>query len=571
MKSFEDAGNKFLNYHTAKKLVFEDTSSYFNEFDDEMVDFEDYDEGSDSNNTDDIDAEISIEENPETEGPDGYDISQFGMHGGPDVPENQYNEADVSRLNYLISSESDAINDYFEATEKTSDKNLSKLYGDIGHEERFHLEQLMYAKSLLTGEKYVPKDPDVKKEYDELIGGGMDEETAAYTAIDKVSISGPIADDDMSEELEADVNMTEAFLLQNQILNDIILDHTDFYKNMIEPQYAMYAEAVIMEDVMNTSTLPKQLKKGTSPIKFIFQQFINLFNLLLRLGRKVRDYLARNRTRRDRISNWIDRHGISALFKNGYSFYTYNDKTNKFDFAAMLKYIDLMFRLTGLIAKNCGLSLSAENPVNLAKYGLTPFSLSDAVTGSNFVNGIILTKTKCLVNEKNEDYIKAYLFGYTKNKHNLKIVTTDDTGAETTRDEAWSMNVYNSLNIVLADATVTSKLCKELTESLEDMVGDPDSVYTKNLALYNRSVSQLSIVMKGLTKIANAVNSDLSTMLSIDNYIIQQTNAHDEADKKHEKYEGDTVTLDNYKQRQMSPDQNNNNNKQSHFKPIRSN
>jgi hypothetical protein len=124
-------------------------------------------ETSDDGDNEDVEIETSeTEDAPKpTEGPDDYDLQDFGNHGGPDVPNNQYNEKDVEILNKLISSESDAINDYFDATTNTVDTNLSRLYGDIGREERFHLEQLMYAKSLITGEKYEPKDPEVKAEY----------------------------------------------------------------------------------------------------------------------------------------------------------------------------------------------------------------------------------------------------------------------------------------------------------------------------------------------------------------------------------------------------------------------
>ncbi len=39
-------------------------------------------------------------------------------------------------------------------------------------------------------EKYEPRDPEVKAQYEELMNGGMDEETAAYTAMDKRSMLG---------------------------------------------------------------------------------------------------------------------------------------------------------------------------------------------------------------------------------------------------------------------------------------------------------------------------------------------------------------------------------------------
>ena len=76
------------------------------------------------------------------------------------------------------------MNDYFEAGKNTNIEVLRRLYADIGAEERFHAEQLIYAKCVITGEKYEPRDPKVKEEYKELLEMGMDEDTALSTAFD---------------------------------------------------------------------------------------------------------------------------------------------------------------------------------------------------------------------------------------------------------------------------------------------------------------------------------------------------------------------------------------------------
>ena len=50
----------------------------------------------------------------------------------------------------------------------------------------------------MTGEKYEPRDPDVKAEYDELMNqDGMDEETAISTMADRGILSVNNVDDDM--------------------------------------------------------------------------------------------------------------------------------------------------------------------------------------------------------------------------------------------------------------------------------------------------------------------------------------------------------------------------------------
>jgi rubrerythrin len=168
----------------------------------------------------DLDEDESDEETPEadtTEGesPDG--IEGFGMDTS-DV-QNEFDPKDIESLNKLIAAESEAINDYFDASKDTRDEDLRTLFSDIGHEERFHLEQLMYAKSKLTGEKYEPRDPEVKAEYEELMNGGMDEETAAYTAMDKRSMLGEDDGDDSDmEELEQESAFITDALYRNEII-----------------------------------------------------------------------------------------------------------------------------------------------------------------------------------------------------------------------------------------------------------------------------------------------------------------------------------------------------------------
>ena len=351
------------------------------------------------------------------------------MHGGPDVPDNQYNEADVERLNFLISSESDAINDYFEATTKTSDPHLSKLYGDIGHEERFHLEQLMYAKSVITGEKYTPKDPDVRKEYEELINSGMDEDNAVYTVIDKMALSmNPMTNEEINN-IQQSMSVNESYLSQTMVLNDVIFKNTNFFTNEIDPKFAIYAEQVVMEGVTSTSALPKQYK-SVNPIKFIGKQIVNLINLIIRIGRTIRDYLSRSSVRRNEIKRWIAKNGITGIFEHGFSFYTYDDNTGRFNNDVFLKFSDLMFKTALKIADNCGITLNANNPIDLPAYGIQPIKIKKVEEAVNMVKTMTLTKTKCIINENNDESIKAYLFGYTVNKATHTYQTTDDNGNE---------------------------------------------------------------------------------------------------------------------------------------------
>ena len=71
--------------------------------------------------------------------------------------QNDYDPKDVELLLKLMASEADAMNEYLQAAKDTNNDTLRRLFADIGNEERFHMEQLLYAKCEETGEKYEPK------------------------------------------------------------------------------------------------------------------------------------------------------------------------------------------------------------------------------------------------------------------------------------------------------------------------------------------------------------------------------------------------------------------------------
>ena len=151
---FNEDGNPDVEVESEDEEEFKDVEDLHSDFEDKTTETEEDSDVESSDDSEDPGEPPSLDDEEETdteevetkttEGPDDYDLKEFGNHGGPDVPNNQYNEKDVEILNKLISSESDAINDYFDATTNTVDTNLSRLYGDIGREERFHLEQLRY-------------------------------------------------------------------------------------------------------------------------------------------------------------------------------------------------------------------------------------------------------------------------------------------------------------------------------------------------------------------------------------------------------------------------------------------
>lgn len=524
----------------------------------EETETEETEETTDDGDNEDVEIETSeTEDAPKpTEGPDDYDLQDFGNHGGPDVPNNQYNEKDVEILNKLISSESDAINDYFDATTNTVDTNLSRLYGDIGREERFHLEQLLYAKSLITGEKYEPKDPEVKAEYEELVGGGMDEDTAIITTMDKISIEKPM-DDEEFEDLKEDVAQTESYLIQSEMFTEMMLD-TEVYSKLVQ-EYATEMD-IYMEDVLNTNTLPKLEKYGVNPIRWMIEQFWKFIKFLRKLGKLIREHLARSRAKRNKIKAYISKYGIGAIFQKGYSFYTYNDHLGRFTLEDMIKTSDLLYRTTMIIAHNCGLRINAQSPLAADSYGLKPLPVNSAEQGEKFINGILLTKSRLNIVDNNEEYIINTLFGFSNgDKLNRYTKDVDANGNEVINHEKLSNNFYNAALVTLDHITIAAQYAGEVAKEIENLEGVPDSIYRRNYETWKKSVDQMKSVMKGFQRIINAMNHDINTMLKIDEYVIQLTNEHDAAQQSGQPYNGETRYTDANKNQSQ---QNQNNNQQ---------
>ena len=523
----------------------------------EETETEETEETTDDGDNEDVEIETSeTEDAPKpTEGPDDYDLQDFGNHGGPDVPNNQYNEKDVEILNKLISSESDAINDYFDATTNTVDTNLSRLYGDIGREERFHLEQLLYAKSLITGEKYEPKDPEVKAEYEKLVGDGMDEDTAIITTMDKISIEKPM-DDEEFEDLKEDVAQTESYLIQSEMFTEMMLD-TEVYSKLVQ-EYATEMD-IYMEDVLNTNTLPKLEKYGVNPIRWMIEQFWKFIKFLRKLGKLIREHLARSRAKRNKIKAYISKYGIGAIFQKGYSFYTYNDHLGRFTLEDMIKTSDLLYRTTMIIAHNCGLRINAQSPLAADSYGLKPLPVNSAEQGEKFINGILLTKSRLNIVDNNEEYIINTLFGFSNgDKLNRYTKDVDANGNEVINHEKLSNNFYNAALVTLDHITIAAQYAGEVAKEIENLEGVPDSIYRRNYETWKKSVDQMKSVMKGFQRIINAMNHDINTMLKIDEYVIQLTNEHDAAQQSGQPYNGET----RYANNAMNQSQQNQNNNQ---------
>ena len=264
---------------------------------------EEIDENLDESSEDIVDDDS---EEPTTFGSDTSDV------------QNEYNPKDVEALNNLIAAENDAMNDYFEAGKNTNDDLLTRLYADIGAEERFHAEQLLYAKSVLTGEKYEPRDPEVKKEYEELLEMGMDEETAMTTAVDRLNIMNGSDDDIDMEDIEDALSITEAMLCMNseQLETMLMICESDKYDiDEFCDDIQTFTESYYIEGAVNVgdNKQVKEFKAKQDPLFFIARAFKNLFKFVIQIVKSIKQSMRALTVKRRNIADFIQKNGIKEI------------------------------------------------------------------------------------------------------------------------------------------------------------------------------------------------------------------------------------------------------------------
>lgn len=472
-----------------------------------------------------------------TEGEDGsseteVDISSFGTDTS-DV-QNDFDPKDVEILNKLIAAESEAINDYFDASKDTRNEDLRTLFSDIGHEERFHLEQLMYSKSKITGEKYDPRDPEVKAEYEELIDGGMDEDTAASTAIDKSYMVGQDDGDDTEEEkLEQEAAFIKDMVYKNEILSSIC-DQYVADPNVINKNAAVFIESYIMESIDNVASAPKEVTEIKSPFKLLANGLKVSVNLLSKMSTTVRDYMRKSNVKRARKREWLANHNIADLFKAGIHLYLWNDKTSSMDFETPCKYVDFLYRLTKAIGESCGIKLTAE-----AKHKTIskPIAFKNVDEGIYKLNQVVFTKSKVVITDDNKATLQNEFFGYNDEKINVKVTHGTDQAIND------SDNIYNKLTALSLVIEQYTKISIAVLDELSKLEGDLNSVYYKNRSLYNKAKADMGKVITKYRQFLSAVTSDMEQIIKLDNGLLKLTRERDMTEQSGNKWEGEDIRV----------------------------
>lgn len=457
-------------------------------------------------------------EDDEKEELEEFDITSFGKDSS-DV-HNEYNEKEVETLNKLIAAENDAMNDYFEAGKNTNIEVLRRLYADIGAEERFHAEQLIYAKCVITGEKYEPRDPKVKEEYKELLEMGMDEDTALSTAFDKRSMAqdGDDEGDDLSEE-QQDAEVLE-YAVSQFVAAEELLQNIDIAKlPSMEHSIETFVEAYVFQEAIDNvapgassaATANNVQKKSGGPIKLLVKAFTTLIQFIRKLGQNLKMTIRRITTRMKRIHQFIKANGISGIFAKGVYLYFYNDKNCTYMNSA-LQYIDMCDRLTGIIANNVNMR-GSWNSSNILPNGVNPITFGNFDKGLDMLRGVVLTKTKVIVTQDNQGKLAELFFGYTGTPANLA------TGE--------SNNIFYKIKTI-SDATQayldkTEKFMGELQSAHDDPAN------AGRIEQYNQAIKSMTIIKNSIQKFIKALVHDNNEVIKLNNGILEETKQKDDA------------------------------------------
>jgi hypothetical protein len=408
---------------------------------------------------------------------------------------------------------------------------LSRLYSDIGAEEAFHSEQLLYAKAELTGEKYEPSDPEVKKEYEELLENGMDEESAMYTIADKHKLDAEDNEelDEDLEDIEKDIeSLGESFALTMAGLDLMMaVQESAAYKNHKElnEAYCEYfqcaEETMFMEAMDNVATTQGSEILGTNnPFLIIGRAIKTVYNAILNLVRRIKNWINKRRIKSKRVAAWIKKHGIKGLFQNGVKLYCWNDQTNQVEVSDFIAYLTLLMNATNMVANKLG--INAPNvkrnlswaPVNNSKVPVIT-NPKDAI---GKINGVVFSKSKLVVTDANATQIENMFFGLSEKKINN---WTYDTANKKYGVDIKNINIYNALNVILEAAGAFSKATDDWMPTVQGAITSPgNNAATKNPTMFKECVDLMKEVAKGYQRLIKCITADISTCMKLDNGLL---------------------------------------------------
>lgn len=446
-------------------------------------------------------------------------LSTFGSDITGNTPNNQFNEEVVNKINELISSEYSALDEYLEATKITKDDTLMRLFSDIANEERFHAEQLTYAKSVITGEKYIPKDPDIKKEYDELVALGMDEESAMTTAVDKVGLYPNVTEEELNDAA-SDVTFAQEALTNAILKTDMLLASYGIDIKSDSIAQTFMESYTIMEGIGNLPTQTTQSVTSQFNIVDVIKKAINALIVAIKnFIQKLKIYINKLKVRSGKTFNWIKDHGIKGIFANGINLYFFNEKTSKVDTIEVLTYISILDRVTQMVADNCKIEGLNFKPLPKFDDGeIMPPRVPTVDAGVTAIKGAVMQKSKVIVNEQNEEALSILFFGVSSRKLVFEEV-----------DKVFSLNIFNIYQVLSGAVEQHMGVAKAVLDKLGELEQNPSSVYyTNKKDIYDGCVRAMDAVVKGYSKLSKCISADMAEAMKLNTSLIELTNQSDQ-------------------------------------------
>lgn len=466
---------------------------------------------------DDKDEDDKQDEEQDTDDPVenlDNDLDSFGTDTSS--VQNEYDENEVKTLNELIADENHAVGQYFEGAKNSKVPLLMRLYSDIGSEERFHVEQLMYAKSELTGEEYVPQDPRVADEYKELIAMGMDSSTAASTAMDKVALHS-------SESLESDKDFSdiaeELDLMEQAVFNEELLSYLmectyQEHKENLDKYMDSFCESyayLITEDFRDSRSVTAAENTRWTPLYIIKKTADFIMKLIRSLLSKISDFGVAFRRNRTAIINYINTNGLTGIFKDNIELYFYtNANGGQFDFNTPQSFLNILSNSVVDLAPMTGYKFKNMKKVKEPHY-------ADLADGLSKIRNLRMTKTKLAYDENNTDALCKLFFGYNKNKQTI---------------EGKSSNVLNTFEAVLHRANDQMEEVVNLIDAFNgktQAANAPDfskdaSAQTNDL---KRVSDDLNLILNGYKKLTSALLNDIDQIVKVNNGAMEAVRAKD--------------------------------------------
>ena len=433
----------------------------------------------------------------------GIDVmmSKFGTDDSPQ--QNQYNPKEVERLNELIASENSAIGEYFQASKETNVDVLRRLYSDIGEEERFHVEQLLFAKSQITGEKYVPRDPDIKKEYEELLSMGMDEESAMATAVDKVGLmnkSFTISPDEAIHEMEIltdQVSMIQEYLYQDYLItqlakaakipaikarNDAVGLYIEAYAN---DDFETPASFIMEDGTQNTSTL------NTGILSTISRIIKRLIGIVVSFVKNTGRFAAAK-------VRWLRNHKLSELFKEGVSLYFYNIGKNGnagFAYSEAVIFLLRLYKCATMIASEAGIRVETPKQFNFTQHVEDDFNPKDVRQAIEGIRHINMMKTKVIIDDTNKNLFLEEVFGVGGNS-----------------GKPGSVSVFVNLTNLLKDFSNFVDFMNKLANDFKNLQNVQGSLYQTKPGVYKELEKYLDLLIKRSQAFSNYITHDTGVL-----------------------------------------------------------